>query len=104
MTRGPAATARELAARLLVDFDAAMEIERSTQDDSVFTSAIASWYEDEFAYLTENQALFASNDGFASIGHPLLVIEDSLSAGDPVVLRLAVRQLADVRDLLAAVH
>jgi len=99
-----AAGPRELAEQVLLDIDQALAIERNTSDDAAFTAAIAAWFANEYAYLEANQAVLAADDEFATLGHPLLVIQDVLTMDDPVVLRMVVRELDDERATLEAIR
>jgi hypothetical protein len=83
---------------------AALEIERNTADDAAFTAAIRAWYTSELDYLTANQAIWASDDGFAQLGHEMLVIESALDGSDPLLLREFVRQLDYARADLEAIR
>jgi hypothetical protein len=88
----------------MLDIDAALEIERTTADDTTFTTAIRAWYASELEYLTANQPVWASDDGFAQLGHEMLVIESALDGSDPLLLREFVRQLDYARADLEAIR
>jgi hypothetical protein len=103
-TRGRPTSAAELAAQLVLDIDAALEIERTTADDTAFTTAIRAWYASERDYLTSNQPVWASDDGFAQLGHEMLVIESALDGSDALLLREFVRELDYARADLEAIR
>jgi hypothetical protein len=102
--RGRPASAAELAAQLMLDIDAALEIERATADDTAFTTAIRAWYASELDYLTANQPVWASDGGFAQLGHEMLVIESALDGSEPELLREFVRELNYARKDLEAIR